>query len=156
MHLISLENFHDNPGEDLNSDKRAKRRDKNGGFLRNKIMQSSILAEKSKIFALEIIKFYQQLLTAKEFVLSKQILRSGTSIGANIREATSGQSKQDFYAKICIAFKEAHETAYWLELLEESSLVKIDTMNLQALCTELIKMLASTKLTTEQNMNYKK
>lgn len=119
-------------------------------------MQSSILVEKSKIFALEIIKFYQELQLSKEFVLSKQLLRSGTSIGANIREAVSGQSKQDFYAKVCIAFKEAHETLYWLELLEESSLSKIKTENLQTLCVELIKMLASTKLTTEQNLNYKK
>ena len=94
-------------------------------------MQSSILVEKSKIFALEVIKLYQELQLRKEFVLSKQILRSGTSIGANIREATSGQSKQDFYAKICIAFKEAHETLYWLELLEESSLTHLDMTKLK-------------------------
>lgn len=119
-------------------------------------MQSSILAEKSKIFALEVIKLYQALQTEKEFVISKQILRSGTSIGANIREAIAGQSKQDFYAKICIAFKEAYETEFWLELLEESSLTKINVSQLQSMCSELIKMLASTKLTTEKNLNYKK
>ena len=97
-------------------------------------MQTSILAEKSKFFALEIIKLYQALQRENEFVLSKQ----------------------DLDAKICIAFKEAHETAFWLELLEKSSLTNIDLSKLQVLCEELIKMLASTKLTTEQNLNYKK
>jgi four helix bundle protein len=138
-------------------DKNAKRRAKRGGFLiHSQTMSSSILAEKSKTFALEIIKLYQCLQWEKEFILSKQLLRSGTSIGANIREAISGQSKQDFYAKICIAFKEAHETSFWLELLAESTLTKTNIETCQALCTELIKMLASTKITTEQNLNYKK
>lgn len=119
-------------------------------------MTENTLSLKSKTFALDIIFFYQALQKDKEFIISKQLLRSGTSIWANIREATSGQSKQDFYAKICISFKEAHETLYWLELLEESSLTHLDTKKLQLQCRELIKMLASTKLTTEQNLNYKK
>lgn len=119
-------------------------------------MTDNSLLVKSKFFALEIILLYQELQATREFVISKQLLRSGTSVWANIREATSAQSKQDFYAKICISFKEAHETAYWLELLSESSLTTLDTSKLQAQCLELIKMLASTKITTEQNLNYKK
>ncbi len=84
-------------------------------------MKESIVLNKSKAFAIRIIKLYQFLCTQKrEFVLSKQILRSGTSIGANIKEAIRGQSKADFYAKMNIALKEASETEYWLELLHET------------------------------------
>ena len=76
---------------------------------------------KSKAFALRIIKLYQFLCDSKkEYVLSKQILRSGTSIGANAKEGVNAQSKADFYAKMYIAYKEANETEYWLELLYES------------------------------------
>ena len=79
------------------------------------------IAGKSKSFALRTIRLYQYLREEKkEFVLSKQILRSGTSIGVNVREAERGQSRADFFAKLNIALKEAEETAYWLELLFES------------------------------------
>jgi len=112
-------------------------------------MEQSILTTKSKVFALQVIQLFQGLQSQWEFILSKQILRSGTSIWANIREAIAGQSKKDFYAKICIAFKEAHKTHYWLELLEESKLIETNTQTLQSECDELIKMLASTKITSE-------
>ena len=80
---------------------------------------------KSKDFALRIIKLYKYLCdNKKEFVLSKQILRSGTSIGANIKEAQSAQSRKDFKSKIYIAYKEANETEYWLELLHESNILE--------------------------------
>lgn len=83
------------------------------------------IATKSKAFALRIIKLYQFLSDEKkEYVLSKQILRSGTSIGANVREGLRGQSKADFGAKMNIALKEANETEYWLELLYESSYIE--------------------------------
>ena len=84
-------------------------------------MKDNVIAVKSKAFALRIIGLYKYLHEVKhEFVMSKQILRSGTSIGANIREGLRGQSKPDFYAKMNISLKEADETAYWLELLHES------------------------------------
>ena len=87
-------------------------------------MKDNILIEKSVDFGARVIKLYQYLLHTKhEFVLSKQILRSGTSIGANINEAQYGNSKADFIAKLHIALKEAAETEYWLLLLQKSSYV---------------------------------
>jgi four helix bundle protein len=84
----------------------------------------NVVAEKSKSFAVRIIRFYKYLCSEqKEFVLSKQILRSGTSIGANVRESRNAQSKADFINKMSIALKEADETAYWLELLKESGII---------------------------------
>ena len=84
-------------------------------------MRENAVREKSKAFALRIVKAYQYLCTEKkEFVLSKQALRSGTSIGANIREGDRAQSRAEFIAKMNIALKEADETLYWLELLHES------------------------------------
>ena len=103
------------------------------------------IKEKSKAFALRIIRIYQYLREQKhEFVLSKQLLRSGTSIGANIREAQRGQSKADFYSKMNIALKEADETSYWLELLFESEY--IDKPAFESVyfdCEEIIKLLTS-------------
>ena len=89
-------------------------------------MKDSIVKDKSKDFALRIIKLYKYLtITAenKEYVLSKQVLRSGTSVGANIKEALRGQSRPDFRAKMSIALKEASETEYWLELLHDSEYI---------------------------------
>lgn len=77
-------------------------------------------------FSLEIIKLYQALVDKKEFVISKQLLRSGTSIGANVEEANAAQSKREFIAKMSIASKEARETRYWLRLLDRSQLVTSD------------------------------
>src|SRR5437868_9624112 len=85
-------------------------------------MKDSILREKSYQFALRIIKLYQFMAEErKEFVLSKQILRSGTSIGANIEESGHAQSKTDFIHKLSIAQKEAAETNYWIRLLRDSN-----------------------------------
>ena len=84
-------------------------------------MRENPIKDKSKAFALRVIKLYKFLCDEKrEFVLSKQLLKSGTSIGANVRESQRGQSKADFNAKLYIALKEADESAYWLELLYES------------------------------------
>ena len=78
----------------------------------------------SKAFALRIIRLYNYLINEKQvFVLSKQVLRSGTSIGANIRESVNAQSRMDFINKLNIALKEANETEYWLELLHESNII---------------------------------
>jgi four helix bundle protein len=83
--------------------------------------QSNIVQEKSFTFAVRAVNAYKYLsLEKKEFVLSKQFLRSATSIGANIEEAIGGQSKADFIAKLSISYKEARETAYWIKLLKET------------------------------------
>lgn len=108
-------------------------------------MKENIIVDKSKAFALRIIKLFRYLNDEKkEFVLSKQLLRSGTSIGANAKEAVNGQSKADFYAKMYIAYKEANESEYWLELLFESGYIdKKSYESIYADCKELIKILAS-------------
>lgn len=111
----------------------------------------NIIVNKSKSFAIRIIKFFKYLNDVKkEYVLSKQILKSGTSIGANVKEAIRGQSKPDFYAKMNIALKEASETEYWLEILHETEYVD-DKMfeSLYCDCQELIKILMS--ITKTQN-----
>lgn len=85
----------------------------------------NILADKTVDFAVRIVKFYKYLCEEKkEYVLSKQILRSGTSIGANVRESKNAQSKTDFISKLNIALKEADETEYWLEVMVKSDLIK--------------------------------
>ena len=86
--------------------------------------EDNVIEIKSKAFALRVIKLYQWLVDTKhEFVLSKQVLRSGTSIGANVKEGVRAQSTPDFIAKLSIALKEAEETEYWLELLHESGYI---------------------------------
>lgn len=107
--------------------------------------KDNLILEKSKAFALKIIQLYKYLCDEKrEFVLSKQILKSGTSIGANAREASRGQSKADFYAKLYISLKEAEETSYWLELLYESKYIdKEKYQNLCGDCEEIIRILVA-------------
>jgi len=96
-------------------------------------------------FAKRIVKLYRYLVEEKkEYVLSKQLLRSGTSIGANITEAECGISRKDFLAKMYIAFKECAETQYWLELLESSEyLTEKEYQSINADCEELRKILSS-------------
>lgn len=86
----------------------------------------NVIVNKSFEFSLQIIELYKFLIGNKEFILSKQLLRSGTSIGANVVEAMAAQSRKDFISKLCIASKEARETKYWLMLLNESKLINID------------------------------
>ena len=88
-------------------------------------MKENIVKTKSFDFSLMIIAMYKQLQEQKEFIISKQLLRSGTSIGANIEEALAGISKRDFTAKMSISSKEARETNYWLRLLKASNLTDI-------------------------------
>ncbi len=113
--------------------------------LRGFIMKDNVIVDKSKAFALRIIKLYKYLCEdKKEFVMSKQVLRSGTSVGANVKEAIRGQSKPDFYAKMNIALKEISETEYWLELLHESGY--IESKNYESIyedCQTIIKILVS-------------
>jgi len=110
-------------------------------------MKKSILREKSYLFAIRIVKLCQWLQgSKKEFVISKQVLKSGTAIGALIREAEFGQSKADFAHKMTIALKEANETEYWLLLLNDTGLVSEKELfaSLQSECRELIAMLVTT------------
>ena len=112
-------------------------------------VRENIARIKSKSFALRIISTFKKLHNEKkEFVLSKQLLRSGTSIGANIAEAECAISKKDFQSKIYIALKESAETKYWLELLCESQYIsKQDFEKLYADCEEIRRILSSTTKT---------
>jgi four helix bundle protein len=96
----------------------------------------NVILEKSFLFSVRIVNLYKYLSSKKEFVLSKQLLRCGTSIGANINEAQAGQSKKDFIAKMSIANKEARETQYWIKLLIETEYLDIGDKHTQSLVTE--------------------
>ena len=115
----------------------------------------NILKTKSYDFARRIIKLVKYLnLEKKEFVLAKQILRSGTAIGALIREGEYAQSKPDFISKLSIALKEANETDYWLNLLKDEDFIAPENFtSIQNDCIELIKLLTATIKTTKQNLN---
>jgi four helix bundle protein len=106
-------------------------------------MKENIIVPKSFNFAVRIVRLYQYLAgEKKEFLLSKQILRSGTSIGANIEEAEGGFSKKDFSAKMGIAYKEARETKFWLKLLKETDYITVSEFDsLLKDCEELLKLL---------------
>ena len=114
---------------------------------------NNVVLEKSKAFAIRTIRFVRYLQTEKkDFVLSNQILRSGTSIGANVRESKNAQSTADFINKLSIALKEADETAYWLELLFESDTIDKTMFNsLNDDTKELIALLTSIIKTTKNN-----
>ena len=109
-------------------------------------MRESILKTKSYDFALRIISVYKSISSNyKEYTLSKQLLRSGTSIGANIREAEFAQSNKGFISKMSIALKEANETDYWMSLLKDSNYIDSETSKTLIFANnELIKMLVST------------
>lgn len=113
---------------------------------------NSIVGKKSYCFALDVIGIYKFLTEQKrEFVLSKQLLRSGTSIGANVHEALSSESKKDFIHKLSISLKESKETSYWLNLLKGSAYISVGQFeSLNNNCEELIKMLSSIILTMKQ------
>ncbi len=115
-----------------------------------KIMnKDNIILTKSFDFALQIIELYTQMKAQKEYVLSKQVLRSGTSIGANIEEATAGISKRDFTHKMSISSKEARETKYWLRLIQHSKIVNVEVSNLLIQVEELIRILTSIVKTSQ-------
>src|SRR6266498_4983679 len=108
-------------------------------------MSKSIVKEKSYLFAVRIVNLYKYLLDSSNAKsLSNQVLRSGTSIGANIEEAIGGASKKDFTNKLRIAYKEARETHYWLRLLKDCGFINLKMFNsIESECTELCKMLYS-------------
>jgi four helix bundle protein len=115
-------------------------------------MSKSIIRDKSFQFSLNVISLYKELMKENEFIISRQLLKSGTSIGANIEEALAGQSKKDFIAKMSISSKEARETKYWLRLLKESELTSINVNNLLLDIEEIIKMLTAIVKTSQQNL----
>ena len=115
--------------------------------------QDNTIVVKSKAFAVRIIRLYQFLQNEKkEYTLSKQLLRSGTSIGANIEEAIRGFSKKDFRFKLGIALKEASETEYWLELLYETEYIsEKQFLSMNDDCIELIKILTAILNSSKDN-----
>lgn len=119
-------------------------------------MRENVVKNKSFAFALRIVKLYQFLCEQKkEFVLSKQLLRSGTAVGALVREAEQAESPADFIHKMAIALKEANETEYWIELLFQSNYIEETAYNsIKPDLTELLKLLISIIKTTK--LNHKK
>jgi four helix bundle protein len=113
---------------------------------------SSPTREKSFAFAIAVIGLYKRLLEMKEFVISKQLLRSGTSIGANVEEAVAASSRRDFLHRMTIASKEARETVYWIRLLDESDLVTdLDVTEELESARELVRLLTSIVKTTKES-----
>jgi len=119
-------------------------------------LKENIIQQKSFCFAIKVIELYKYLVeTKKEFILSKQLLRSGTSIGANIEEALGGQSKKDFISKISIAYKEARETKYWLSLLRESKYMTNEELSpVFDSCEEILKIISKIQKTTKANSKF--
>ncbi|HRI84049.1 MAG TPA: four helix bundle protein [Ignavibacteria bacterium] len=116
-------------------------------------MKENIILEKSYLFAIRIVKLYLYLKNEKrEFDLARQILKSGTSIGANTEEAVGGFSRKDFTAKIGVSYKEARETNYWLRLLHDSNILDSKLYNsMKKDCDELLKILSSILVTLKKN-----
>jgi len=112
-------------------------------------MKRSLIREESYSFALNIIWLYRCLVSRNEFVISKQVLKSGTSIGANVEEALAGQSRADFLSKMSIASKEARETNYWLRLLRDSGLsLEGEVLEILTESERILKMLTAIVKTT--------
>jgi four helix bundle protein len=126
-----------------------------GGFVIEKMKEDNVVLEKSYALALRMVKLYKYLTEEKrEFVLSKQRLRCGTSIGANIEEAVGAQSEKDFLSKISIGYKEARETKYWLRLLNDSGYLEQEqAQSLFQDIEEMLKMLGSIQKTMKQKLN---
>jgi four helix bundle protein len=119
-------------------------------------MKENFLKTKSYSFALESISLYKQLIEKKEFILSKQLVRSATSVGANIREANNAQSPADFIHKLSISLKECGESQYWLELLLDSEyIIKPEFDSIYNKSQELHKMLSSSIITSKNKFNNK-
>ncbi len=117
-------------------------------------MEDNVLIKKSKAFAIRIVNLYKYLLEEKkEYVMSKQLLRCGTSIGANIHEAVVSMSKAEFVSKLNISLKESNESLYWLEILYETDyLSETQYISLREDCVEVQKLLVSIIKSTKSNM----
>ena len=117
-------------------------------------MKENLIQQKTYDFALKIINTSRQMQMNKEFVLSRQLLKSGTSIGANVEEAIGGQSRKDFLSKISIAYKEARETKFWLRLLRDSN--SMDTRHSEELLyqvDEILRIIGSIQRTTKSKLS---
>ncbi len=117
-------------------------------------MKENLIQQKTYDFALKIINTSKQMQMNKEFVLSRQLLKSGTSIGANVEEAIGGQSRKDFLSKISIAYKEARETKFWLRLLRDSN--SIDSAHSDELLyqvEEILRIIGSIQRTTKSKLS---
>jgi len=115
-------------------------------------MADSVILDKSFEFAKRVVRLYKYLIKKRIYILAKQVLRSGTAIGANVTEAIGAQSKKDFIAKIFIALKEARETSYWLRLLYECDYM--EHKHFQSIhedCTESVRMLSATVITSRKS-----
>ncbi|MCD6579967.1 four helix bundle protein [bacterium] len=116
-------------------------------------MKEGLVYEKTFEFALKIIELYKKLVNENEYIMSKQLLRSSTSIGANIKEALNSQSKKDFLSKMNIALKKSSETEYWLELLLATKYLDVENgENLLIKCKEINKLLSSIVKTTKKTI----
>lgn len=118
-------------------------------------MSESILKNKTYKFSIRIVNLYKYLCKEKrEYIMSKQVLRSGISIGALVREAEFAQSKLDFINKMSIALKEANETMYWIDLLKETNYINLEMYNSLILdCEEILKILIASVKTAKSNLN---
>lgn len=117
---------------------------------------NNIIQKKSFDFAIKIIEVYKKLtINHKEYVLSKQLLRSGTSIGANIEESIGGQSDKDFLHKISISYKEARETKYWIKLLRETNYISdLEADSLINDADEICRILGKIQITLKNKANH--
>lgn len=116
-------------------------------------MKENTLLDKSFAFAIRVVKAYKYLVEEKkEFIISKQLLRSGTAIGANVEESVGGQSKADFISKLSIAYKEARETKYWIRLLKATDyLDETQENSLLADLEEILKIIGKIQITSKAN-----
>jgi four helix bundle protein len=117
------------------------------------VKQSNIIQQLTFNFALRIIGLAKKLSEKKEYILSRQLLKAGTSIGANVEEAIAGQSRKDFISKLAIALKEARETNYWLRLFEKGNVIEMDFSSLLNEFNVIMKILTKI-ITTSQANNY--
>lgn len=117
--------------------------------MKENVVKKNVILEKTFVFSLSIIKVCRILKDNREYVLSDQLLRSGTSIGANVEESAAAQSRKDFISKMTIASKEARETRYWLRLLDRSKIIDYNFSLLMAEINEIIKILTAIVKTTQ-------
>lgn len=126
----------------------------NNEELKMKNESKNVLKEKSFAFSVNMVELYKKLAENKEFVISKQLLRSGTAVGALIREAEFAQSRADFISKLSIFLKEANESLYWLELLYRTDYIDVENFRIHSgKSNELISMLVSSIKTSKQKLN---
>lgn len=116
-------------------------------------MKESIIRTKALVFAKDIFRLSRRLIANKEYIIAKQLMRSGTSVGANVEEASVAQSRRDFLSKLSIALKEAQETKYWLTLLKEEKICDIDYDPYLHAIIDIIKILNSITKTLRSHLN---